>query len=267
MRPLVRSRSPIAEMDQRIGLAGFEGLTASSLSQAHLPEVESPAQGEARGATACDSTAGPAMIQRKVAGGVSKVAFAGATPGPRSSAQPTERGATGTPFGAVLTPSFGRAKMLSGDFIGRNTPSRNDGETDFDGSSDSPYVASMETSSDAVPNDLRATSELSLSPQRSFSRPLDQPGEPVPLEPLPRIPMPRQAEPAYIGESVPASKSETGPHVVIGRITVEVVPSQSATQVPKAPAQPLPVTAASVSKIGPLRTALQSNLFFSLRHR
>jgi hypothetical protein len=68
----------------------------------------------------------------------------------------------------------------------------------------------------------------------------------------------------HISES--DGRPDQGPRVIIGRINIEVV--QPAAE-PKASAshRPGPLTAASVSVIGPLRRANHSNLRLSLRHR
>jgi hypothetical protein len=56
------------------------------------------------------------------------------------------------------------------------------------------------------------------------------------------------------------------PRVVIGRINVEVVP-QSVPEATVAPSRSQPLTAASVSVIGPLGSGVSSNLRLSLRQR
>ena len=318
MRPVVRSRSPIAEMDQRIGLVGFEELAAGG-GPASPPELEVPAHGEATVAASPDTTTGPAMVHRKVAGGVSAAVSAGLgnTPAPpitpveatgtsktSASVSPNtlgtaaERGTTGTPSGAALAPSFGGAETLSRDFLGSDAPNNTDADTDFDRLKITTSVPRSENSPDAAPTDLRSAPEPSLSPRRSLFRNLDQlvsptgfgksratpaahpdhgapetwhssgePAAPVSLEPSPRIHMPRQAESSPVDDFAPAVKPEAGPRVIVGRINVEVVQPPPVGQTPRAPARPSPMTAASVSKIGPLRPALRSNLLFSLKQR
>jgi hypothetical protein len=69
-------------------------------------------------------------------------------------------------------------------------------------------------------------------------------------------------------DSSPASTQDRNdrPQVVIGRITVEVIP-QMAIAAPAAPSRSGPLTAASVSVIGPLGGGISSNLRLSLRQR
>jgi hypothetical protein len=87
------------------------------------------------------------------------------------------------------------------------------------------------------------------------------------LEPLPRaITAPQQRESIAPDGAASSDETEQGPRVVIGRINVEVVsppvePKTSATS------RPGPLTAESVSVIGPLSRGVRSNLRLSLRHR
>lgn len=65
--------------------------------------------------------------------------------------------------------------------------------------------------------------------------------------------------------TTPAARVDEGPRVIIGRINVEVVPPPAAPQGTTPP--PGPLTAASVSVIGPLSGGIRPNLRLSLRHR
>jgi hypothetical protein len=64
----------------------------------------------------------------------------------------------------------------------------------------------------------------------------------------------------------PVDRVDEGPHIVIGRINVDVVPPP-ATQASAAAPRPGPLTAASVSVIGSLGGGIRPNLRLSLRHR
>jgi hypothetical protein len=87
------------------------------------------------------------------------------------------------------------------------------------------------------------------------------------LEPSPRTVTSQQQRESISSDDVTSSgETEPSPRVVIGRINVEVVsppvePKTSATS------RPGPLTAESVSVIGPLSRGVRSNLRLSLRHR
>jgi hypothetical protein len=87
------------------------------------------------------------------------------------------------------------------------------------------------------------------------------------LEPSPRpIRSAQQRESIFSDAAESADTAAQGPRVVIGRINVEVV---STAPEPKAsaPSRPGPLTAASVSVIGPLTRGVRSSLRLSLKHR
>jgi hypothetical protein len=87
------------------------------------------------------------------------------------------------------------------------------------------------------------------------------------LEPLPRaITAPQQRESISPDDAASSDETEQGPRVVIGRINVEVV-SPPAEPKTSTSSRPGPLTAESVSVIGPLSRGVRSNLRLSLRHR
>jgi hypothetical protein len=75
-----------------------------------------------------------------------------------------------------------------------------------------------------------------------------------------------QVESKPTDASMPTAGADESPRVVIGRINVEVIPPPAA---PPSAATPRtgPLTAASVSVIGPLSGGVRANLHLSLRHR
>jgi hypothetical protein len=85
------------------------------------------------------------------------------------------------------------------------------------------------------------------------------------LEPSPQA-FAEHLEPPPMDASVSANEVGEGPRVIIGRINIEVVPPPAAQQITAAP-RPGPLTAASVSVIGPLSGGIRPNLRLSLRHR
>jgi hypothetical protein len=87
------------------------------------------------------------------------------------------------------------------------------------------------------------------------------------LEPSPRaITSQQQREPLSPDGDASSDETEHSPRVVIGRINVEVV-SPPAEPKTSATSRPGPLTAESVSVIGPLSRGVRSNLRLSLRHR
>ena len=85
------------------------------------------------------------------------------------------------------------------------------------------------------------------------------------LEPSTRLLVDR-VEPLFEAAPVSGLDEVVSPRVVIGRINVEVV-APPAVEVPATPSRPGPVTAESVSVIGPLGGRVRSNVRFSLRQR
>jgi hypothetical protein len=93
------------------------------------------------------------------------------------------------------------------------------------------------------------------------ARPIDS----TRLDPSPQA-LAARSEPTPEDASVSTAEAGEGPRVVIGRINVEVVPP-SATPPSTAAPRPGPLTAASVSVIGPLGGGIRPSLRLSLRHR
>ena len=346
LQPTIRSQSPITEMDQRIGLAGFEGLAPGSGAPAPFEFDAAMPEANAIAATS-DTTTVPTMLQRKVSSSTTAAASTGATPtrpsarsapvmaqqnvsepaapviateglrtshslpatsvettmtvqspvpiAPHISARLTDQVSTGTPSVTRHDLAFNNAETLSRAFPDDHTRGRNTVDTDVDGDPIIAGVGAMEQRVDTALRNHRTMDKPSLSPLQPLARQFEKiisPTEadlpqahpvtgtdqtavepralpahfatPVTLEPPTRSPVSGQEEaaPAFS----PVAAPETAPRVVIGRINVEVIqppPERRVTQV--SPSQP--VTAASVSKIGPLRPALRSNRLFSLRQR
>jgi hypothetical protein len=85
------------------------------------------------------------------------------------------------------------------------------------------------------------------------------------LEPLPYA-LAEHIDQTPTGSSMPTADAGEGPRIVIGQINVEVVSPPAAPQSTAAP-RPGPLTAASVSVIGPLGGGIRHDLRLSLRHR
>jgi hypothetical protein len=347
MQPAIRSQSPIADMDQRIGLAGFEGLTPSN-GPAAFSEFEALALEENAITATSDTASTPLTIQRKVSSGTTATASTGASYGrptamnvpvmaqqyitepapprvavgvPTSRPLPatfvetpmtvqtpvpiaasisdrlTDQASTGKPSVAMHDHAFDNAETLSREFPSDQTRGKNTVATDVVGETITAGVGDTEKHGDTGLSHHRTMDQPSFSPPQPFVRQLekiisptagDRPqahpttgtdqaaveprslpahlATPVTLEPPARSPVSRPAEASSAHVFAPVAVPETTPRVVIGRINVEVIPPPSERRVTQVePSQP--VTAASVSKIGPLRPTLRSNRLFSLRQR
>lgn len=90
---------------------------------------------------------------------------------------------------------------------------------------------------------------------------------PARLEPMPRaILSPGLREPASSEDFQSSDRIEQEPRVVIGRINVEVVPPAAETKTTAQP-RPGPLTAESVSVIGPISRRVGSSLRLNLKYR
>ena len=323
LQPFVRSTSPIAERDRRIGMAGFEKVEFGVAPSAELDSDIGMERGEmARVPMSPRITAasnpGKAMVRRKIAdtaadltppaAASSKTIEGNARPArektivqnnvlplPTSEqlvpsnidTNPTER--EDLPQTFIESPSQKDRQLYSPNsqpFL-RQTPeiSQASGIVETHQIADSVPSAqkraiALETHNampSAVPND----DTPSVIPDSNFSSkdtaPSAEPNEVRPrllrhvgevdtpsLEPATTAPIDSSES---LFEVMPFSKSnETGsPQVVIGRIDVEVLPPPAAA--PVASSRSGPLTAASVSAIGPLRGQIRSNVRFSLRQR
>ena len=89
---------------------------------------------------------------------------------------------------------------------------------------------------------------------------------PTRLEPTPRAILSPLREPVSSEDFQSSDRIEQEPRVVIGRINVEVVPPAAETKT-TAPPRPGPLTAESVSVIGPLSRRVGSSLRLNLKYR
>jgi hypothetical protein len=276
--PSVRSTSPIAEEDQRVGMPGFEGFqfgAAASvegasedpfaLSGDHRSEIPSPTIGV--------DNAGAGTVQRK---GVGLGRTSGlATPGSAPAGTPVivDRGRAGeapTPVHLSEQPPAPRVR-LDDAVIGphnRVTGVRQAGRSNS--------TASQRTRDAGVPADWSAGEPAAPTPPFSAETETPRPpprrsaeaGPPL-LQPSPRaitLAQHRDAISSDAVESAGRPDQDQGPRVIIGRINVEVVPPPAEPKTSTA-SRPGPLTAASVSVIGPLTGGIRSNLRLSLRHR
>jgi len=285
LRPWVASRSPVAEVDQRVSLPGFEAAGLVS----HLP-----AGGGDRGtATTAPRipTAGPvsegggsplAGIEGAAAGARGSVADSSlrtASPALRSRPELADGGEPGD-APAALSPAahVSRPPDLRASHRGEQVAGHADG-------GDAPAVASdaavrpptaphLETghpswSSFPAPREEdgrrhapAVASDATVRPRSSSLPPLVEEGDLRPAHPSAGGSTPAEGEGRLTRAASPAG---AGPRLEIGTIEVEVVPPPAVEPRPAPPARP--ITAESVSQIGPLSAGRRSNLRYALRHR
>ncbi len=290
MTPMARSMSPIAEEDQRVGMQGFEDFQfgAAATTGGGLEDTSGTA-GDLSG-----------MAQRKMNNPISA---AKSTPqnstnaGPRmiGDAGPRVIGAEGSTTLSPAEIQFSNLDLPKRHFyelapapderpdevvIGphsQDTGSRQSvgkrvvaGEITPNADPPAYWSASPRstaTSSYSVDSSVKGSDEsdeIETSGSR-LRRPFD--ASPQLLEPLPRtITTQQQRESISTDDVTSPGEAEPSSRVVIGSINVEVVsppvePKTSATT------RSGPLTAESVSVIGPLSRGVRPNLRLSLRHR
>lgn len=267
--PVAHSRSPIASRDQRIGLPGFTA--AGGTSYDHPSPSERDAGRDAAPA---------AQVSRTPTWTVD-----GVRPGSRSddrlqparSVRAPERASGGAewPIAAPSAPSAERGLLRSG------LPARPVGEPALrsSASASGPSVESRVPRRPAEPADS-VTDDLdrytATAPEPVAPAPTDAEPTPSFAVPTPRVPA-TQAVPgrpslpgwdiapiADTGSAMAPAEGEPRPRVEIGSIEGEVVPPPQ-DRADRAPTGP--ITAESVSQIGPLAARRPSNLRFAMRVR
>jgi len=290
MTPMARSMSPIAEEDQRVGMHGFDDFQfgAATVTGGGLEDTTGAAGDLSR------------IAQRKIdnpisAGKSAPRNFTNAGPRVIGDAGPRVIGDEGSTALSPAEIQFSNLEVPRRHFYERALAhdERPDGQIDevvvsphgeATGSRQSggKRIVAGEITPNADPlaywsASPRSTATSSYSVEggaegneieASGSR-LRRPSVASPqlLEPSPRTVTPHQQRESISPDDVTSSgETEPSPQVVIGSINVEVVsppvePKTSATS------RPGPLTAESVSVIGPLSRGVRSNLRLSLRHR
>jgi hypothetical protein len=300
--PIVRSTSPIAEEDQRIGVLGFGGLTFGNATpvETSMDELVVPT-GDVRPpsppAIPSAPEASASTVQRKMAGpmrplpastNIGRAAAArvrtdsGRTPGgfpvqaakqqalrPESPAPAPRASPTAILAGRVEPPT-----AMPADLVKPRTSAPVNPVSDPE-----PAAVSLSRPSEITPQltisaRRRQADEVASAPApdapvavpRSLPRRLAEAGPP-PLEPSRRpLDALRHRDSAFREMVSTGEERERGPSVVIGRINVEVVPTPTEPR-PAAASAPRPLTAESVSVIGPLGGNDRPGLRLGLRHR
>jgi hypothetical protein len=302
LRPFVRSLSPIAAHDQRIGMAvseGFETVGAppdQSSSEAAAGSVGELETGSLPGIEPRNRTA-ETTVQRKMAAPATGQAGAAAHTAPVG--PPAARGWTSsgldTPTleipGRPTSPSLGMVEVKSrilepaksGAAAARGAADQHESDEPLvlrdttlierslsypktNAGDGEPSPSSLERARlDTRPPDSletrAATRQVSVHTrsvrqQIEVDSPRLEPKTPAAVE---------HFESSNAEAAATSAATSQSPRIVIGRIDVEVVPPPASERVATAP-RPKPLTAASVSVIGPL-TGVRPNLRLSLRYR
>lgn len=298
LEPFVRSASPIAEHDQRIGIPGFEGFDPGNARPVETGSEADLEQGEVlRSSAPLDITprgeAGSATVQRKAAPPV-------ATPGspagssiealPRTNLEgmrsPPTIARQGThPKEPAAPPSSdvgasGQADLLHdwmpplGPSTMNHSPSRRPKQTvhksplvfpDAEVDPEWPDVSTGDARIEA-PSTRRSEADDTGEHLEQQGNGRNRPPHKVSsLRPKPPIrTLDETAGASFEDTETSATRAEESPNLVIGRINVEVVPPPA---VPSSTAAPRPLTAAAASVIGPIGGSIHPNLHLSLRHR
>ena len=229
MQPLVRSTSPVAEHDQRIGMTDFEEF---EFGESPFATADSEAELEETGA-----------LQTPMLPTITAASDVGKTTVQRKMASPSA-----TPVGPT-TPAAPRKSVVAGEeWSIFSTDATREHE---------PIPGSSQARSASRGVGYGAVRTRSLQQARQADSNF--------LEPLPYA-LAEHIEQTPTGSSMSTGDAGESPRIVIGRINVEVVPAPAAQPRTTAP-RPGPLTAASVSVIGPLGGGIRPNLRLSLRHR
>jgi hypothetical protein len=270
IQPFVRSASPIAERDQRLGIIGFEGFDLGDLSPAEV-EADSEVglgpggvlQPPAPPMITAAGDVGTSTVQRKIArppAGViraaTRTAWGEATADDthlQPSAPQASRRVTPLASGARDTTRNTEPVALSRNGVG--APDRADAHEVLLPPSGRPITdqpiplhPALEALGIAADVAKSVASTGGIRPKPP-NRILAEPTGPLPIE-----------------ANASAAGIDAGPRIVIGRINVEVVPPPAAPASAAAPRSG-PLTAASASVIGPLSGDIRPHLRLSLRHR
>ncbi len=303
LRPFVRSTSPIADMDQRIGLPNFDPLGASLVPQPQ--EVDGPGEGLDRPVPPGDPSSPTALerrasvfqaASRQVASDESGPEAAAAGPRLEGPAAATSERSTAGPVitgpidAGAQQPS--RGPLASARQEGRSPsvtdePLRSPRNTPVPGLArdvlpQTPVLpqAPGEGTSDPVPGDGYAAPGRpgpsgALSPDKAagadrdavhsseYRSPPDNPILPKPLAALGHAPPVPMFRQVEDG---PGTRTAAAPRVVIGEVNVEVVTPTAPGSQGRAPTR-TPATAASVSQIGSLSSGLSARQRLAMRGR
>jgi hypothetical protein len=279
IQPFVRTTSPVAQHDQRIGMMRFAGFefgeasVAEGGSEAAELEQDGVLQPPTLPGTTATSDIGAATVQRKMAS-------PSATPvGPTTPAAPSSIDVDMPRKGELqparqkahrdAVPPSSRSVMGERPRQAPRSPLIYPEKNVVAGEGWSIFSTDATREHEPIPGGSQTR-----SPARQFGRKATvrtrslqeaRQVDSTRLEPSPRT-LAEHFEPPIESTSTPTADAGEGPRIFIGRINVEVVSPPAAPQSTAAP-RPGPLTAASVSVIGPLGGGIRPNLRLSLRHR
>jgi hypothetical protein len=245
-------------MDQRAGMFGLDAVpdADSPMDGMDDPGPQQPPAASARpretpsfGATAPAAPAPPAP------------------PGPRPAPRTTDRAAAGRPPGATERTNVFASGPDSEAW--RRQLDRADRARPFVGPAPDATARAFERSPDtSIDHTTSAPGDRTRRSRSADQRNVDARrfGETPRLEPQPRPGPAPPGMPAASVEPTAEPDAPDGPRLTIGRIDVEVVP-EGPEPAPTPPARQGPLTAASVSIIGPLSPRVRASRHSSLRYR
>ena len=274
LRPAVRSTSPIASHDQRLGLPGFEGVGLGRPGRGRAGEPVGASGFETAGRGPWADAAGgagpgvrePAEATSAAVPGVRTPAAASVPPPASPSPEPTSPGVGIEPRGSVGT-------------RGARAPSREDAVPSATGPrAQAPGALAVRSLAGPAggaeradgPGRARLAPDAPLASGPAPARSSASAAAAAGTGPPRLAPSPPRSEapdaPAARRRGTPTGRADPGLRLEIGAIHVEVVPPPA----PPAAAPPPPrgpLTAESVSRIGPLAAGRPSNLRFAVRRR
>jgi hypothetical protein len=249
-QPQVRSASPIAQDDQRLGMPGFE--------EAPLAGPLMDLEPEPSILTDSPSESAPRSPRRDARQEGVRAALASAIPAAPSANSTVDR---------ELQPEFPQgARELA--LPPNQQPS----------SAAIPEIHPAQPQTDATPAQhfeltppprigIPSSAEPEYESSRAHSRNSVDDVETPLLEPAAQqIPAASARTSTSDEEAASEAVEEREPRIVIGRINVEVIPA-APEPAKAAPARPKPLTAAAASVIGPLSTGVRTGRLLSLRYR
>ena len=277
MQPFVRSTSPVAEHDQRIGMTDFEEFEfgespfATADSEAELEETGALQTPMLPTITAA-SDVGKTTVQRKMASPSATLI------GPTTRAAPSLIGVDARRKGDLqparqrvhqdVVPPSSRSVMGERPRQAPRSPLIYPEKNVVAGEEWSISSTDATREHEPIPGrpQTRSASRgVGYGVVRTRSLQQARQADSNFLEPLPYA-LAEHIEQTPTGSSMSTGDAGESPRIVIGRINVEVVPAPAAQPRTAAP-RPGPLTAASVSVIGPLGGGIRPNLRLSLRHR
>jgi hypothetical protein len=302
LRPSVRSTSPIAEHDQRLGVAGFENIEhgVSLLADVSTDQELGKADGVQAIMTPDITASSDVTVQRKITGSTNN-ALTPSAPITSNSSPASIPGSSNIPSAKIKANRISRPVFSEGERSEWPTSSSSEsGSQPYGRKRDNPMysaeqqsqlhpiLTAPELSGSTIETNMMAAATATGDSPLAVPSPSDSPTrekekrarfnhsntrsvlqerqDDLPsLEPSMHSLSDRNGL-RFEDAMVLNSDRKESPRIAIGRINVEVVP-QTVPEISGATSRSTPMTAASVSVIGPLGGSVSSNLRLSLRQR